>query len=121
MAKKDTDLFDRLRQAGLRKRTATAISQVSEGADKKAQGTARAAVKDLRALADEIEAGLPAAMAASDGEGAKRPPAPRTRRSTPRSTRRSAAGTSRTAAAKPKPRRSTRRASAGTRSRARSN
>jgi hypothetical protein len=120
MAKKDTDLFDRLRQAGLRKRAATALSQVSEGAGKKAQQTARAAVKELRAVADEIEGRLPAATPASDGEGAKRPPAPRTRRSTARSTRSSAAGTSSTAAAKPKPRSSTRGASAGTRSRARS-
>ena len=121
MAKKDTDLFDRLRQAGLRKRAATALSQVSEGTGKKAQGTARAAVKDLRALADEIESRLPAATPGTDGEGAKHPPAPRPRRSTPRSTRPSAAGRSSTAAAKPKPRSSTRGASAGTRSRARSN
>ena len=121
MAKKDTDLFDRLRQAGLRKRAATALSQVGDGAGKKAQETGRAAAKDLRALADEIEGQLPAATSASDGDAAKRPPAPRTRRSTPHSTRPSAAGRSSNAPAKPKPRSSTRGASAGTRSRTRSN
>jgi hypothetical protein len=127
MAKKDIDLFDRLRKAGLRKQAATALSEVSEGAGKKAQRTAHAAVKDLRALADEIERRLPADTPTSDGDRAKRAPAPRTRRRTPRSTRdtargtRPAAGTSRTAAAKPKPRASTRGASAGTRAGARSN
>ena len=129
MAKKDTDLFDRLRQAGLRKRAATALSEVSEGAGKKAERTARAAVKDLRALADEIELRLPAATPAPDGDRAERPPAPRTRRgtphtrrstprsprSTPRGTRPSAAGTSSTAAATAKPRSSSRGASGGTR------
>ncbi|MGN6168656.1 MAG: hypothetical protein ACTHQQ_10875 [Solirubrobacteraceae bacterium] len=121
MANKDTDLFDRLRQAGLRKKAATALSEVSEGAGKKAQRTARAAVKELRALADEIERRLPAAAPTSDGGAAKRSPAPRTRRSTPRSTRSSAAGRSSTAATKSRPRSSTRRASTGTRSRAPSN
>ena len=52
MANKDTDLFDRLRAVGLRRKAATALSEVSEGASNKAQRTARAAFKELRALAD---------------------------------------------------------------------
>jgi hypothetical protein len=134
MAKKDIDLFDRLREAGLRKQAATALSEVNEGAGKKAQRTAHAAVKDLRALADEIERRLPAETPGSDGDRAKRRPATSTRRSTPRAqrstpggtrstspgTRTSADGTGRTASAKPRPGSSTRGASAGTRSRARS-
>ncbi|MGZ6588999.1 MAG: hypothetical protein ACXVHX_32565 [Solirubrobacteraceae bacterium] len=66
MANKDPDLFDRLRQAGLRKQAAKTLSEVSESAGKKAERTARAAVKELRALADEIERRLPAAAPASD-------------------------------------------------------
>ncbi|MGZ6669611.1 MAG: hypothetical protein ACXVH3_33575 [Solirubrobacteraceae bacterium] len=123
MANKDPDLFDRLRQAGLRKQAAKTLSEVSESAGKKAERTARAAVKELRALADEIERRLPAATPASDARGAKSTPSPRTRTSTSRTTRpsttrtKSASAKARSAAAaKPKPRSSTRRTSARTRS-----
>ena len=59
MPKKDTELFDRLRQVGLRKQAAKALSEVSQSADNKAQRAARAAANELRALADEIEQRLP--------------------------------------------------------------
>lgn len=124
MANKDPDLFDRLRQAGLRKQAARTLSEVSESAGKKAERTARAAVKELRALADEIERRLPEAAPASDTPGAKSTAGPRTRTrtSTPRTTRpsttrtKSASAKARSAAAaKPKPPSSTRRTSARTR------
>ncbi len=41
MANKDSKLFDRLREAGLRKEVAKALSQTSENAGKKAERTAR--------------------------------------------------------------------------------
>ena len=56
MAKKDADLFDRLRQVGLRKQAAKALSGVSGNAGKKAQRVARAAVADLRAVDEELRA-----------------------------------------------------------------
>jgi hypothetical protein len=49
MAKTDSDLFDRLRQAGLRKRAAKTLSEIGEGASTKALGAARGAVSELRA------------------------------------------------------------------------
>ena len=55
MAKNESDLFDRLRQAGLRKQAAKTLSGIGEGASKKALKAARSAVSELRALADEIE------------------------------------------------------------------
>lgn len=118
MAKKDSDLFDRLRQAGLRKQAAKALSEVSEGAGKKAQQAARAAANELRALADEIERRLPAATPASQASGDKSSATRRARTTAPRSTKSPAGRTPRTATAKPKPqpRRSTARASAGSRS-----
>ena len=61
MAEKDADLFDRLRHIGLRKQAAKALSGVSSDAGKKAQVVARAAVAELRAVADEIERRLPGA------------------------------------------------------------
>jgi len=36
MAKNDSDLFDRLRRAGLRKQVAKTLSEISEGASKPA-------------------------------------------------------------------------------------
>ena len=71
MAKKDADLFDRLRQVGLRKQAAKALSGVSDTAGKQAQRAARAAVSELRAVADEIERRLPAATPASGSSGEK--------------------------------------------------
>ena len=116
MAKKNTELFDRLRQIGLRKQAAKAFSEVSQSAGNKAQRAARAAVSELRALADEIEQRLPAAAPPSDASAAKRTPAARARKATPASRRSSAAGTRRAATtAKPKARGSTTRPSAPSR------
>ena len=61
MARTDSDLFDRLRQAGLRKQAAKTLSGIGEGASKKALGAARNAVSELRTLAEEIERRLPSA------------------------------------------------------------
>jgi len=59
MAKNDSDLFDRLRRAGLRKEVARTLSEIGEGAGNKLRRTARGAVAELRSLADEIERRLP--------------------------------------------------------------
>jgi hypothetical protein len=61
MAKKDNDLFHRLHAVGLRKQVAKGLSEIGEGAGKKAVRAARAAANELRTLADEIEQRLPAA------------------------------------------------------------
>jgi hypothetical protein len=61
MAKKNSDLSDRLRRAGLRKQVAKMLSEIGDDASKKAHKTARTAVSELRALADEIERRLPSA------------------------------------------------------------
>jgi len=102
MAKTDADLFDRLRAVGLRKQAAKALSGVSDNAGKKAQRVARAAVAELRAVADEIDRRLPAAASASDSSGEKSAATPRTRPPARRSTRTSGAGTQRSGAAKPR-------------------
>jgi hypothetical protein len=59
MAKNDKDLFERLRQAGLRKQVAKTLSELGEGTSKKAARTAQSAIADLRSLAEEIERRLP--------------------------------------------------------------
>ena len=59
MAKNDSDLFDRLRQAGLRKRVAKTLSGIGDGTSKQAVRAAQSAVSELRSLADEIERRLP--------------------------------------------------------------
>jgi hypothetical protein len=59
MAKKDNDLFDRLRQAGVRKQAAKTLSEIGDGASKKALRAAKSAIAELRSLADEIERRLP--------------------------------------------------------------
>ena len=59
MAKNDSDLFDRLRRAGVRKQVAKTLSGVGEDASKKVLRAGRSAVSELRALADEIEKRLP--------------------------------------------------------------
>ena len=92
MAKKYTELFDRLRQAGLRKQAAKALSGVSDNAGKQAQRAARAAVSELRALADEIERRLPAAKPASGSTGKTSAGTSRARTTTRRSAGASAAG-----------------------------
>jgi hypothetical protein len=115
MAKKDSDLFDRLRQAGLRKEVAKVLSQTSQNAGKKAERTARAAAKELRALADEIERRLPAPAPAPEASASKTAPAPRARRTPARNTRPSTAARRATAPAKPRATRSTTRRSAASR------
>ena len=59
MAKHDSDLFDRLRQAGVRKRVAKTLSEIGEGASKQAVRATQSAVSELRSLTDEIERRLP--------------------------------------------------------------
>ena len=63
--KNDNDLFDRLRQAGLRTQVAKTLSKISEGASKKSLQAARSAVGESRSLAGEIERRLPSATAQS--------------------------------------------------------
>ena len=112
MAKNDTDLFDRLRRVGLRKKAAKALSDVSHTAGDKTQRAARAAAHELRALADEIERRLPAEPASE--ARAKRTPAPRAGRAKAANTRSSAAKSATTA--KRTSRGSTARTSSGSRS-----
>jgi hypothetical protein len=59
MAKNDRDLFNRLRNVGLRKQVARTLSGIGEDAGKKAIRAARSAVSELRSLADDIEGRLP--------------------------------------------------------------
>jgi hypothetical protein len=59
MATKDSDLFDRLRQAGVRKQVAKTLSEIGDGASKKALRAAKSAIAELRSLADEVERRLP--------------------------------------------------------------
>ena len=61
MATKDNDLFDRLRQAGLRKQVAKTLSEIGEGASKRA----RRALSDLHSVVDELEKRLPGAITPS--------------------------------------------------------
>ena len=76
MAKRDDELFKRLRAAGLRKEIARPLSDVSADARKKSVRAARAAINELRTLADELERRLPAETAAPT------PAAPRSTRTT---------------------------------------
>src|SRR5689334_16448330 len=62
MAKRDRDLFDRLRQVGVRKQVAKTLAEIGDDASAKAVRAARVAANDLRALADEIERRLPGAV-----------------------------------------------------------
>jgi predicted Rossmann fold nucleotide-binding protein DprA/Smf involved in DNA uptake len=64
MPKHDSDLFERLRRAGVRKQVAKTLSELSEDAGKKAVGAGHAAIAELRALADEIEKRLPGTQSA---------------------------------------------------------
>jgi Bacterial regulatory protein, arsR family len=106
MAKKDNDLFDRLRDAGLRKQVATRLSQLSDDASKKASRAARSTAGEFRAIADEIERRLPKSVR----------PASATRKSSSRTSTRKPS--SRTSTRKPSSRTSTRKPSTTTRSRA---
>ncbi len=62
MAKKDNDLFDRLRDAGLRKQVAKRLSELSGDASNKASRAARSTAGEFRAIADEIERRLPSSV-----------------------------------------------------------
>ncbi len=88
MAKNETDLFDRLRKVGVRKQVAKTLSDIGEGASKKAVRAAQSAATELRSLADEIERRLPSGSGSkTSGSSASRraatpraaTPAPRTR------------------------------------------
>jgi hypothetical protein len=103
MAKQNSDLFDRLRQAGLRKQVAKTLSEIGDGAGKKAHDTARTAVSELRALADEIERRLPNATPVRTASRATAKPAStRARAATARATQ--SPGPASAAKAKPAPR-----------------
>jgi len=69
MAKNDSDLFDRLRQAGLRKQVAKTLSGIGQDASNKALRAARSAVGELRSLADELERRLPSATPDASAAG----------------------------------------------------
>jgi hypothetical protein len=71
-SKRDTDLFDRLRKAGLRKQVAGRFSEVGDGAGKKVIEAARAAIGELRALADELERRIQSAQPGSAAAPATR-------------------------------------------------
>jgi hypothetical protein len=106
MAKKDNDLFDRLRDAGLRKQVAKRLSALSDDASSKASRAARSTAGEFRAIADEIERRLPRRASAT------RKASSRTRKAS--SSTRKASSSTRKASS----RTSTRKASTGTRSRA---
>lgn len=103
MAKNDSDLFERLRRVGVRKQVAKTLSEIGDGASKKALRAGRSAVSELRALADEIERRLPGATGAGKAGGSTaRPSAARSRgasrtTSRPRATRTTSRGTRRPA------------------------
>jgi predicted Rossmann fold nucleotide-binding protein DprA/Smf involved in DNA uptake len=59
MPKRDDDLFQRLRLAGIRKPVAQALAELTDDAGKKAVGAGHKAVAELRALIEEIEKRLP--------------------------------------------------------------
>jgi hypothetical protein len=82
MAKNDRDLFDRLRNAGLRKQVAKTLSGIGDDAGKNVVRAARNAIKELRTLADDIEGRLPAALTPGSGGAARRARKPAARRST---------------------------------------
>jgi hypothetical protein len=83
MAKNDSDLFDRLRRAGVRKQVARTLSGIGEGANKNVVRAARRAVGELRSLAAEIERRLPNAELDASAAG---------KAATPRASRSRAAG-----------------------------
>ena len=113
MAKKDNDLFDRLRDAGLRKQVAKRLSALSDDASSKASRAARSTASEFRAIADEIERRLPRpASATRKASSRTRKASSRTRKASSRT--RKASSSTRKASS----RTSTRKASTGTRSRA---
>lgn len=87
MPKRDIDLFDRLRQAGVRKQVAKTLSEIGDDAGKQATRAGHAAVAELRALADEIAKRLPGATPTPAATPkARKPAASSTRRTTSRAT-----------------------------------
>jgi hypothetical protein len=102
MANNDRDLFDRLRQAGVRKQVAKTLSEIGEGASKQALRAGRSAVSELRALADEIERRLPSATpdGSATGEIAGRTSTP-SRAASPRASRSRAASATASNARRP--------------------
>ena len=96
MAKNDSDLFDRLRRAGLRKQVAKTLSGIGQDASNKALRAARSAVGELRSLADELERRLPSGGDTA-GRGVERPVTQRTSAAAP--TRKTAAAAGRRARA----------------------
>ena len=86
MAKNETDLFDRLRKVGVRRQVAKTLSDIGDGASKKAVKAAQGAAAELRSLADEIERRLPHSSTAKASSASSRraaAPAPRTRSAAP--------------------------------------
>ena len=87
MPRRNMDLFERLRRAGVRKDVAKTLSELGEGAGKKAIRVGHSAVAELRAVAEELEKLLPGTRAVP---GPDKTPAlayrPR-RRATPKATR----------------------------------
>ena len=55
MAKRDKDLFDKLRDSGLRKKTAGRIAEAAGGGGNRGKKALQSAVKDLRGVASELE------------------------------------------------------------------
>ncbi len=104
MAKNDGDLFDRLRQAGVRKKVAKTLSEIGADASNRTVQAARGTAAQLRSLADEIERRLP-----RERPAASNPPRPARRRSTRSATR------TRSSSTRATPRASRSRAAAATR------
>ena len=63
MPRRNMDLFERLRRAGVRKDVAKTLSELGEGAGKKAIRVGHSAVAELRALTEELEKLLPGTRA----------------------------------------------------------
>jgi hypothetical protein len=95
MAKNDRDLFERLRQAGLRKQVAKTLSEIGEGAGKKARQAASSAVSELRSVADELERRMPGvSKATSSVSRSISDPRTRSTAARPRGSRSRASGSS---------------------------
>jgi len=63
MPRRNMDLFERLRRVGVRKDVAKTLSELGEGAGKKAIRVGHSAVAELRALTEELEKLLPGTRA----------------------------------------------------------
>ena len=88
----DNDLFQRLRQSGMRKRVARAIAEAGANSPKLVRGT----VDELRGLADELESKVRGGTSSkSRSAAAKKGAATRKREATKRSTAARKAATTR--------------------------